>query len=303
MLFLDLAKAFDSVSHDILLRKLRNLGFRTSTVNWFESYLSERKQVTVVDDEVSDVRQINCGVPQGSILGPLLFICYINDLARNCLLSTPFIYADDTALLVHGNNAREIEAKLGMDLKGISSWFHRNKLSLNSQKTKSMLFCGNRSTMKHETLSISVNNTPIENVDEMKYLGMTLDRHLSFDKHVNKVCGKVASRTGLLWRICGFIDFELAKTIYMSLIYPHFLYGNFLLDGTTMVVKHKLRVAQNNALRAVLKVEYICIPVLGCTQSAKWTQSRLTWLKLYVRLCIMVHTRLVHLCTTTCFTL
>ncbi len=112
VLFLDLAKAFDTVSHDVLLLKLKNIGFRMSPVNWFRSYLSNRRQVTTVGEAVSPELQINCGVPQGSILGPLLFIIYINDISRNCVFTTPYIYADDTALLVHGSNKQDIESKL-----------------------------------------------------------------------------------------------------------------------------------------------------------------------------------------------
>ena len=257
-----------TVSHDVLLLKLKNLGFRLSSVNWFRSYLTNRRQVTTVGDSVSDELQIKCGVPQGSILGPLLFICYINDVSRNCIMTTPFVYADDTALLAHGHGVAEIEGKLQSDINNLKNWFQLNKLSLNSSKTKSMLLCGRRSRLKSEVLNINIDGTAVECVSEMKYLGLTVDRHLTFEHHVNKLCGKVSSRTGLLWRIRSFINKDLALLLYNSLIFPHLLYANFILDGCSKGNIEKLKVEQNNAVRAVLQADYRT-PCVKLYQDAK----------------------------------
>ena len=257
MPFLDLAKAFDTVSHEVLLWKLKNLGFKSSTVNWYRSYLSDRSQVTTVDDATSSVRQINCGAPQDSILGPLLFICYINDLSRNCINCITFVYADDTALLVHGNDKNDIEWKLEADLCHLSGWFKQNKLCLNSSKTNCMLMSGKCSAHRNESLSVHLEGEKIDNVQVMKYLGLQIDYHLTFESHINAVCGKIAARTGLLWRIRNFIPMNVAMTLYTSLIYPHLLYANFALDGTTNNLKNRLQVQQNNGLRAVLKRDYL----------------------------------------------
>ncbi len=192
------------------------------------SYLSNRVKYTMVDDHLSSPEQIRCGVPQGSILGPLLFICYINDASRNCVYTTPYVYADDTALLVQGANKEEIEWKLQSDIDNLKLGFECNKLSLNCTKTKSMLFCGKRSKHKSESLNIKIDDVTIECVPDMKNLGLVIDKHLTFDIHVNKLCWKLSSRTGLLWRIRSFISKELATTLYTSLIYPHLLYANFI---------------------------------------------------------------------------
>ncbi len=130
VLFLDLDKAFNTVCHEILLCKLKNIGFRRSSLTWFESYLSGRNQVTVVGDSVSSQLPVKCGVPQGSILGPLLFICYINDISRNCIYTVPYIYADDTALVVRGVNKNDVEWKLQYDINNLKNWFCYNKLSI-----------------------------------------------------------------------------------------------------------------------------------------------------------------------------
>ena len=171
--------------------------------------------------------------------------------------SLPFVYADDTALLVRGSNKSEIEKKLELDLQHLSGWFMQNKLCLHSSKTKCMLISGKRSVHRNETLSVHLDEELIENVSVMKYLGVKIDNHLSFEANINVVCGKLAARTGLLWRIRNFIPLQLAMTLYTSLIYPHLLYANFVLDGTTLGLKNQLQVQQNNALRAVLKWDYM----------------------------------------------
>ncbi len=210
----------------------------------------------MVDDVLSSKVNIECGVPQGSILGPLLFIVYINDIARNCIDTILFIYADDTALVAFGSSKEELEFKLQNDLVHLGCWFNNNKLSLNITKTKSMLLCGSRSKLKHESLALNLNDVVIECVNDMKYLGVIIDRHLTFTSHINKLCGKISSKIGLLWRVRSFIDDGLAMKLYNSLIYPHFLYCNFILDGTSKTNKNKLQIQHNNALRAVLRADY-----------------------------------------------
>ena len=251
VVFLDLAKAFDTVCHELLIVKLSKLGFRYGASKWFESYLSCRYQCTVVEGRSSSLKQVECGVPQGSILGPLLFICYINDLPRQCTTSLPFIYADDTALLATGEDTLEVQSKLQNDLDMLSVWFAKNKLSVNCSKSNSMLFTSNRSQYKNDTLCLNIRNDAIEQSNEVKYLGLYVDLRLSFDSHVAKICDKLKVRTKRLWWIRSFISKDLAFTLYQSLIEPHLLYCNFILEGTSMINKQKLQVQQNNALRAV----------------------------------------------------
>ena len=196
-------------------------------------------------------------MPQGSILGPLLFICYVNDLHRHCVHTLPYVYADDTALLCTGETPDEVAAKLQSELDHLSNWFAFNRLSVNTSKTKSMLFTSTRSRFKDSNIEVTLCSQSVEQVSEIKYLGLLLDPHLSFDRHINRLCGKINSRAKMLWRMRGFIDAELAKKLYVSLIHPHLLYCNFVLDGTTEGNKSKLQVQQNSALRAVLDVDYM----------------------------------------------
>ncbi len=254
VLFLDLAKAFDSVDHGILLEKLRYLGFKPSSVTWFDSYLANRSQCTFVNNVCSTTDIVDCGVPQGSILGPLLFLCYINDLPDHLLYCTPSLYADDTALCYISDNVEDISSALNEEFHNVYQWFCRNKLSVNADKTECMLFRSRRKFVENCELKVSLNGAVIEQVSSFKYLGIHLDPLLSFDAHVDALSSKVKQRTRLLWKMRSFIPETLALDLYCSLIEPLFIYCCHLYDGCTKYNQHRLQILQNNALRAVKKV-------------------------------------------------
>ncbi len=254
MLFLDLAKAFDSIDHKLMLVKLRCLGFKPNVVTWFHSYFSNRMQSTVVNGTLSEPRHIECGVPQGSILGPLMFLCYINDLPTHVRFSTSYLYADDTAIVMKGKNVNDITHGLTSDLQTITKWFAANKLCLNAGKTKSMLFYNPQSFRGNKELLVFNNQDEIEQVTQFRYLGVELDSTLKFDKHVDYLRKKVNQRTRLLWKMRSYISKELALALYNSLIDPLFLYCNYVYDGMSLTSKRSVQVLQNSALRAVAKV-------------------------------------------------
>ena len=253
VLFLDLSKAFDTVNHDIIWIKLKALGVKELSISWFVSYLTGRTQYTNINNTLSDPIEIKMGVPQGSILGPIIFICYVNDLPKFCNNTISFLYADDTALLTKGRNINMIRDNLQLDFNHLLKWFAANRLCINTSKTKTMLFCGNRSPYKEIKLNINDGSERIEEVDTFKYLGLYLDRHLCFNDHIDKIIKKVNQRTGILWRMRNFINQPLAKYLYQSLIHPVFQYCDFIYDGCSITLKHKLQVSQNAALRAVRK--------------------------------------------------
>ena len=187
VLFLDLSKAFDTVNHEHLLSKLRKLGFKWKAVNWVASYLYNRSQVTKVGNDISSARNVLCGVPQGSILGPLLFTLYVNDLPSNISLVTISLYADDTAIVVSGHDAASLKDHLQTVMSELILWFGYNRLSLNLKKSKNMIFGTNAQVGSLGDISIQVGQNCLDRVYNYKYLEIILDPRLSFADHVDYI--------------------------------------------------------------------------------------------------------------------
>ena len=186
--FLDLAKAFDTVSHTVLLRKLELYGIVGTTIDWFSSYLSNRQQQCIVEGSLSTPQTVTCGVPQGSILGPLLFLIYINYLPQ-CLIHTkPHMYADDTILSAASTSTIELQLELNQDLLNIKEWLLANKFSLNVTKSEYMHFGTNfRLSNLGKIFSIVIGDKQIKRVETTKYLGIHLDENLKWNEHINKL--------------------------------------------------------------------------------------------------------------------
>ncbi len=181
--------------------RLRYLGFKTSAINWFISYLENRLQSIKIGRTVSDPMMVSCGIPQGSILGQLLFVMYVNDFPLHMTKTTLYLYADDMALVASGSSVSEIEMKLNHDLSTAKKWLEANKLSLNVLKTKVMLFSHPRNpNLNTGNLSIKLDDTTIEQVSIFKYLGIHLDRNLSFQEHCDVYCKWVDQHIAASWR-------------------------------------------------------------------------------------------------------
>ena len=257
VVFLDLSKAFDTVNHSILLEKLTCYGFHTDTIKWFSSYLFERKQQCLVNGQLSSPKIIKCGVPQGSILGPLLFLMYINDLP-NCLkYSKPRMFADDTYITTTGNSLTQVINFVNSDLSYISEWLLANKLSLNITKTEHM-FIGSDDMLNKisDAVAVHFGNNPIKRVHKSKSLGIIIDERLSWTDHIDVLSRKVSSAIGGLRQARPFVDLKTAKTIYNSLIEPLFDYCDVVWDTIGAVPSTRLQKLNNRAARVITQTGY-----------------------------------------------
>ena len=256
MVMLDLQKAFDTVNHSILLMKLEGLGLGTDILRWFQSYLSGRKQLVDIAGTFSDPRTITCGVPQGSILGPLLFLIYVNDMAavvKNKLL----LYADDSAILVSDKNRSNIEAELSSDLELVSQWLVDNKLSLHLGKTEAILFGSKARMSSNRDLNVTCKGQSINSTTSVKYLGAVLDQCLSGDTMASSVISKANARLKFLYRKKAYLTYHTKRLLVLALIQCHFDYAcSFWYHGLTKFWKDKLQVTQNKLVRFVLDLDH-----------------------------------------------
>ena len=250
-IFLDLSAAFNSLDHNILLQKLKFYGITNSSLDWFTSYLENRTQYVEFNNCSSKNTYLSTGVPQGSILGPLLYIIYVNDIQNASKYFNAILYADDTSL-INSPGLSLNSSIINRELDNIYNWFSTNKLSLNSSKTKYMLFCTVKKKSKILDLHPVLNNKPIERVYEFKFLGITLDQHLSWDPHIKNIANKLSRNIGIISKLKHFVPFHTLKTLYCSLILPHFTYGILAWGNKT----DKLLKIQKRAVRTITLNKY-----------------------------------------------
>ena len=249
--FVDFQKAFDTVNHEILLRKMSHYGVRGVTNNWFQSYLTNRKQFVTIDGFNSDLKCIKHGVPQGSVLGPLLFLIYINDLHTCIRYSTTRHFADDTNLLYRikkKSRNRNIGKNLNIDLKSLNHWLLANKISLNSTKTEIIFF-----RAKWEDIlktNITLNGIKLVNSVEIKYVGIVFDEHLSFEPHRKILNAKLKRANNLLAISRHYVPKDLLIQIYYGQFYSHLCYGCQLWGQNANQLSQTL-VLQKKAMRLI----------------------------------------------------
>ena len=246
-----MAKAFDTVNHNILITKLSNLGIGNSLLNWIKNYLDNRKQCTTANHITSSYKDIICGVPQGSILGPLFFIVYVNDIKQSLSNCAHLLYADDTVIYITGE-IDVITNILQNDLNSFKGWCDRNKLTMNIKKTKYVTFGLKSQTRRIQNHDLFIQDTKIERVNSYKYLGVILDINLSFNNHLENCLKLVSHKAYLLSKIRKYINVTTAVTIYKTMILPIVEYGDVLYAGSNKKLLHDLQVAQNRILRTCL---------------------------------------------------
>jgi len=256
--FLDFAKAFDTVNHGVLLSKLDHIGIRGPVWRWFESYLSGREQYVSVNDSDSNSIQVRLGVPQGSNLGPLLFIIYINDM-HACSDILRFVhFADDTTVFLAGKDIELVSGELNGALECVDRWTNANRLSLNVRKTSYMLF-SDRVDMNE--IEVKIAGKSIERVHEAKFLGVIIDDGLSFTPHVQALCKKLSRSVGVLGRIAAMIPLKAKLGVYYALVYSSVVYGVVSWGSTGMGNSKKIEALLKRARKHICYSEFDCTRV------------------------------------------
>lgn len=255
LLLLDLSKAFDTVNHDILLFKLRHYGLCPKLVEILRDYLFDRWFCVSSNGETSTLLACDVGVPQGSVLGPLLFTLYVNDF-QNCLdRAEAFQYADDTAILSSSCSLEHAVDSLTDDLIQVSDWFSVNRLKLNVDKTQFIIFGSKTQVRNSRDTSIKFQNMEIKQSSNIKYLGLLLDSTLSFDSHVDHLISKVTKVMGALSCIRFLIPLKQRSQIYQALVLPHLSYCISVWTATSEHNIKRIEVLLNRVCRHVLHVK------------------------------------------------
>jgi len=254
-IFIDLEKAFDTVNHSILSDKLQHYGFRGNSHKLIVSFLSNRKQFVSIQGFNSQIMDIKCGVPQGSTLGPLLFSLYLNDL-RFCLKNASSNhFADDTCIIYSSINKlsklKTFETILNTELKAVVEWLNINRLSLNVNKSKLLMFHSKRKKINYESFSIKLNNVRLKPKQNVKYLGLIIDNFLSWDDHILTL-GKTLSRSnGIIAKLRHYLPKLTLISVYYAIFHSYLLYGNLSWSQTINTNVEKINVIQKKCLRLI----------------------------------------------------
>lgn len=251
-IFMDLSKAFDTLNFDIFLTKIHYYGIRGTALNLIQNYLTTRQQYVEFKNCISTRQNVITGIPQGSILGPLFFSIYINDIIHSTNKFNYLMYADDTTLYFNLEDFPEQgrELDINNELNKVNNWLTLNKLTLNTDKTKTMFFHKRREI---QTINFRINNNIIDCVSSFTYLGLILDEHLSWNNHIAMITSKISRVSGVLQRLKYIYPLNILKIIYNSLFTPHINYGIFVW-GTHV---NQLSKYQKKAIRAITNSDYI----------------------------------------------
>lgn len=249
---LDFSAAFDIINHSLLINKLQCYGFSPRATSWFKHYLTDRKQCVFFNGSYSNQIIIDCGVPQGSCLGPLLYTIFTNDLPL-CVKDVNIVmYADDTTLYWAATSEQSVTETLSSALTDVNNWVQHNQLVLNIAKTKSIVFGSRHRLVNNPVLNLSINNNNIEQVNSIKLLGLTIDKSLSWSNHIKNIVSKIGKGISMTRKCSAFVTPSIIKPVIHSLALSHLEYCSVIWSSALKSDMKKLQVAQNKAARLVL---------------------------------------------------
>ena len=253
--FFDIKKCFDTINHKILLEKLAHYGIRKTELLWFNNYLKNRQQFVACNGQKSSVCTVKTGVPQGSALGPFLFLIFINDLPQHINNACSNIFADDGAIYTTGKSFKDTNAALQTSVLEAGRWYLNNNLPVNTIKTLCMLSASENNIRKREPdecrLDIMLYDTPLSQVPTCPYLGVQLDQHLKWDAHIQKLCHKVSQKLAVLCRLRKVLDKNMLRKQYLSCIQPCIDYAVSVWGSCTEHNKDMIARLQRRAARIV----------------------------------------------------
>ena len=224
-------------------------------MQWIRSYLSNRKQFVQIKDTRSEFYEIKCGVPQGSILGPLLFILYVNDLQRALKQATSLLFADDTSIYYSHSDIKQLEATLNSELQSLDIWMKSNKLSVNISKSNYLIFHPSQKNLRLN-LTLKYDDQILVQKRHVKFLGVYLDENLSWKIHINYISKKISKSVGIIYRSRFLLTSATKLALYYSLIYPYLTYCNIVWFSTYETNVKRIYLLQNRAVRAMSNSDY-----------------------------------------------
>ena len=248
--YLDFARAFDSVNYDILLLKLQDMGISHMLTKWIKGYLSSRQMCTKYNGYISDLKPLVCGVPQGSVVGPILFLCYVNDIVNvtNGTDTKIKLYADDTVIYRSSNDVLSLLADLQLTLNEVSTWCKHNRINLNIGKTKPCYY-GTRHLLNNCQLELKLDTTALHRCTQYKYLGVILDETMNMESNFNYIFKRLSYKIFQFSKIQHYLDTKNRLLVYKQTIMPYAEYAGFLLYLNRKHDSEKLQKLQNKALR------------------------------------------------------
>ena len=252
-LLIDIRKAFDCVDHSILISKLQKYGIRGLPLSWFRSYLKNRKCFIEYSDIKSNINVFNTGVPQGSILGPLLFLLFINDLPKISNNIKMILFADDTTLTISDSNLTNLVNRSNIELNSINNWVNANKLTLNTDKTE-FLITSNRTVASN--INIEFQSASIVPSNSCKYLGVMIDNKLCFRDHIHFVISKISKHTGILYKLKDSLPMCTRLNYYFAFMHPYISYNIIVWGSTYHTILEPLNIQMKRIVRIICGAKF-----------------------------------------------